>query len=120
MTIVDLSQLSETQLAGLKYGFSLRLQQVEAQVAQVTAQNAQITQSNSVRPINTPEQPLIPVPSLPTLQSYADDRMTQVADQDYQQLLYTKESVFKEKFYSADPEIQAEVLEKLGVPNIVE
>lgn len=108
--LVDITQLTENQTAGLTYEY----QRLNVALA---AENEGITQYNASRPVSEPEKAL---KELYTLETYAAKMLTDKADQAYQNLLAYKETIFKQKFYEADAETQNSVLTTLGVPDVVQ
>lgn len=110
MAIVNLDQLTTEQTDGLKYD----LKQVNAMIEQ---ENQSIEAYNASRPQGEPEKELKP---LRTLQTQADHTVSERFMQSYYQLLSYKQSVAIGKFNEADSDTQSQVLEILGVPDIVQ
>lgn len=109
MALVDVLLLTQDQQYGLSYGMQVANKQIEAE-------NTYAEQYNTNRPISS--DPL-PIKALYTLETYAAKRMSELADQEYAQLLNYKQQIAIQKFYSASPEKQAEALAVLEVPDVV-
>lgn len=108
--MVDVTQLTENQRYGLLFEMGRENTQIEAQNANAAAFNAN-------RPINQPEQA---IRELFTLETYAAKLITDRADQLYMQLEQYKEQVALGLFRQANQTKKDQVIQILGVPDIVQ
>ena len=118
MPLIDLTQLTETQLQGVQYATKVANEPLIKQNEQITAENEKITADNEGKPEDE-QQALKELVTLYTEESYMEFVIRGAADSYYSELYNTKKKMFEQTLSSLPPEQLAAFAAQFGVPDVL-
>lgn len=118
MALVDLTQLTETQLQGVQYAMKVANEPLVKQNEQIAAENEKITADNEGKP-EEEQQALKELVTLYTEESYMEFVVRGAANSYYSELYRAKEENFKKTLSSLPAEQLDALAAQFGVPNVL-
>ena len=116
---MELTALTQEQQWGIAYLVQVQNEQIEQQNTNIVQQNKWIEENNKRLPRDTELQPLLPLLELQTVESFIDNKLVEIANQGYTQLVAVKEQMVLGMIRSLPTEQKEVLIAQFQVPDIL-